>query len=165
MSALTLTPFDPDLAAHVLSWLTSFQESVMWCGRRQFPLAPDDLLAWHVDPDVHPYLLLQDGTPIAYGEVYLQTALQEAELLHLLVAPHHRGQGIGGKLIQHLVSSLPTGESTEVLARITPQNGASRRCLEKQGFLRLEPTREEDLNQWEAAPFEWWAHIFPARGN
>jgi GNAT superfamily N-acetyltransferase len=156
MSTLTLTPFDPDLAAQVLSWLTSFQESVLWCGRRQFPLAPEDLLAWHSDPDVHPYLLLQDGTPIAYGEVHVQ--VQEAELMRLVVAPSARGQGHAGTLINQLLATLKPGEVDAVLARITPHHQAMRHGLAKQGFRRLDPTREADLNQWEAAPFEWYGH-------
>ncbi len=162
MAALTLNPFNPDLAAQVLSWLTSFQESVMWCGRRQFPLAPDDLLTWHIDPDVHPYLLIQAGTPIAYGEIHLHTDAQEAELLHLLVAPQHRDQGTASTLVHQLLATLHTGEISEVVARIPPHNATARHVLEKQGFVRMPTSREEERNQWEAAPFEWYVYALAA---
>jgi RimJ/RimL family protein N-acetyltransferase len=47
------------------------------------------------------------------------------------------------------------------MAHINPQNDASRRILEKQGFVRMPPERETELNQWEAQAFEWWSYALP----
>lgn len=160
--AENLYPFDPIFAEALLTWVGSFQESFFWCAKKQFPLEPQIFEQWHIDHDIHPYLLVEDEEAIAYGEVSLASGSEEAELMRLLVHPEWRGKGVGGRLIQALLETLDPQSVKEVMARINPQSDASRRILEKQGFVRMSPERETELNQWEAQAFEWWSYALPA---
>ncbi len=159
--AENLYPFDPIFAEALLTWVGSFQESFFWCAKKQFPLEPQIFEQWHIDHDIHPYLLVEDEEAIAYGEVSFASGSEEAELMRLLVHPEWRGKGVGGRLIQALLETLDAQSVKEVMAHINPQNDASRRILEKQGFVRIPPERETELNQWEAQAFEWWSYAFP----
>jgi RimJ/RimL family protein N-acetyltransferase len=157
-----LHAFEPIFAEALLTWVGSFQETFFWSARKQFPLDPHVFEQWHLDPDIHPYLLVQDEEAIAYGEISLQTDTGEAELMRLLVHPEWRGQGVAGRLIRALLKLLEPDSVKEVLARINPQSEASRRCLEKAGFVRLALERENELNQWDSQPFEWFCYTLPS---
>lgn len=152
-----LKPFEPIQADLILSWLTSFQDTFWWCGRKTHPLSPEVFDAWHQDPDIQAFLLWQGDTPVAYGEIWLDTLQREAELGRILVAPEVRGQGIGSQLVTALLDNIDPTATLTVYARIAPPNKASQRCFEKMAFVRLQPEREAELNEWEAQPFVWLA--------
>ena len=93
----TLVPYDGSCAALVVGWCADSPFSREWV-----PAAaadPDAVLAgWHTDPDITGYLLLRDGHPVAYGELWVEADDDEAELAHLVVDPALRRRGLGQAL-------------------------------------------------------------------
>jgi hypothetical protein len=68
-----LEPFDRRWAATVLGWVTSPEELLFWSARTDFPLGDAAVFdEWHSDPEVSPYILLECGQIVAYGEAWLE---------------------------------------------------------------------------------------------
>ncbi len=101
----TLTPFTPDSAGLVAGWSTSADEADMWCSRAEHPFPAEVVAGWATKPDVAAYLLLAEGEPVAYGEVWSDEDEDEAELARLIVAPAARGRGVGRALTAALVAN------------------------------------------------------------
>lgn len=57
-----------------------------------------------------------------------------AELLSIMVEPNHRGQGIGGKLLQQLVTSCQTRGVSTLDVTVDAQNQRARQFYSRHGF-------------------------------
>src|SRR5215510_6337587 len=100
----SLTPFTADRAGLVASWSTSADEADLWCSRAEHPFPAHVVAGWSAAPDVTAYLLMADGEPVAYGEVWSDEEENEAELARLIVAPAARGRGVGRALTTELTT-------------------------------------------------------------
>ena len=67
---LALQPFHARHAELVLSWVRSREEADRWASAGARELRPELLREWHADADVHPYLCVDGGEPVGYGEVW-----------------------------------------------------------------------------------------------
>jgi ribosomal protein S18 acetylase RimI-like enzyme len=142
-------------SALVASWATSVEELDRWASRREHPLAPTALETWHADPDVHAWILEEDGTPVAYGEVWHDDEEGEAELARLIVDPRRRRQGLGVALVRGLSSVAARAGFDDVWVRVVPENAAAIGCYRRAGFRRTSPEREEGFNQGQPRPYVW----------
>jgi ribosomal protein S18 acetylase RimI-like enzyme len=95
--------FTPDQAARVASWPCSADEAVKWCGASEFPVPAALVQDWQQD-DVRSWLLITDGAPVGYGELWLDAEENEVELARIIVAPTARGRGLGHILVQQLLT-------------------------------------------------------------
>jgi ribosomal protein S18 acetylase RimI-like enzyme len=150
---MTLVPFDPTHAATVADWPTSAVEALRWCGHSEFPLSPAAVASWSDDPEVRAFLLMAGSTPIAYGELWLDET--EVELARLIVAPAHRDQGNGRRLVEALAELAREHDTGLICLRVHPGNDGAARLYRKIGF---QPVDEPTATEWNAdqpVKYQW----------
>jgi hypothetical protein len=64
----------------VLGWIASADELEAWASRRDFPPRSEVFGEWHMDAEVHPYVVLVGDRLCGYGEVWEDRDEDEAEL-------------------------------------------------------------------------------------
>jgi len=80
-------------------------------------------------------LLASDGSILAYA--FCSTAVGEAQLLNICVDPLHQGQGLGRRMMQHLMTAAREQFCTVFLLEVRRSNTAARRLYESLGFSTL----------------------------
>jgi ribosomal protein S18 acetylase RimI-like enzyme len=152
---LDLLPFAAGHAATVAGWAASAEEAAMWCGQREFPLPARTVEAWQQDEDVRARLLVLDGTPVGYGELWCEADEDEVELARLIVAPGARGRGLGRTLVRALLTqALGTGRA-EVFLRVHPANERALRCYRGAGFVAVDPALAASWNAAQPVAYAW----------
>lgn len=146
-----LRPFVPDDTPSVIAWYE--QPRSLWVG----PFVPGDIERWHADPDVHPYMLCNGPTPVAYGELWLDPIEEEVELARLIVAPEHRGQGYGVTLVRLLLEEARHTAYSRVFLRVVPDNSIAIGCYRKAGFTPVSPAEQQLFNQGQPLEYLWMA--------
>jgi [ribosomal protein S18]-alanine N-acetyltransferase len=68
------------------------------------------------------------------GFVIARCATDEWEIENVLVAPEHRGRGVGSKIIRDVLLRAQVAGATSVLLEVRGSNLAARRLYEKLGF-------------------------------
>jgi ribosomal protein S18 acetylase RimI-like enzyme len=155
----TLVPYDGSCAARVVDWCAASPFSSEWV-----PTGAADadavLAGWQTDPDITGYLLLRDGHPVAYGELWVEADEDEAELAHLVVDPALRRQGLGRALALELVGSARALGLANVFLRVRPDNDVGISCYESAGFVRCSAEEEASFNSGQPAAYQWmrWPH-------
>jgi ribosomal protein S18 acetylase RimI-like enzyme len=152
---VTLVPFDQASDDLIGRWARSPEELEAWCGRSDFPLDPAVVRGWHVDPDVHPFVLLVDGAPAGYGEVWEDHKEEEAELARVIVDPAARGRGLGQRLTTLLAGEARQLGFADVWLRVLPSNGAALACYARAGFRRATADEEETFNRGQPRDYAW----------
>jgi ribosomal protein S18 acetylase RimI-like enzyme len=140
---------------------------VDWCAASPFssewvPAAtePDAVLAgWLEDPDISGFLLLRSGTPVAYGELWVEPDDAEAELAHLVVDPAQRRQGLGRGLAVALVDRARADGLTNIFLRVHEDNSVAIACYGTSGFVRCSPEEEAEFNAGQPATYRWMQHL------
>ena len=156
MSALV--PYDGSAAALVVDWCAASPFSREWVpdGDPAADLAPDAVLArWHEDPDISGYLLVRDGEPVAYGELWVDRDEDEAELAHLVVDPARRRQGLGRALALALVEQAGVLGLGTVTLRVHPDNAVGIACYLSAGFVRYPAAEEASFNAGQPTAYQW----------
>ena len=148
----TLTPFTADRAALVAGWSTSADEADMWCSRAEHPFPAEVVDGWAEQPDVAAYLLLVDGEPVAYGEVWSDDEEDEAELARLIVAPAARGRGVGRALTAALVANAGY---ENIFLRVRPDNSVALASYRGAGFEDVAPELQAEWNAPQPRPYAW----------
>lgn len=148
--------FRESFASEIVRWPRSAKEAHAWCSHAGASLPGVEVFkSWHADPDVHPYVLLYEGRPVAYGEIWADPVEQEIELARLIVAPAKRGQGLGQHFVGELLSrSIPFGFS-RAYVRVAPDNLTAIGCYRKAGFTRLTGDEELILNAKQPTAYVW----------
>ena len=72
-----------------------------------------------------------------YGYSVARWVEDEAELLNLAVADANRGKGIGGLLLDHVVSSLQAKGVRHIFLEVRDSNVAARELYKSRGFREL----------------------------
>ncbi len=75
------------------------------------------------------------------GEVWLDDEEEEVELARLIVAPSHRGRGIGRQLVSELVELARAGYP-DVFVRVHPDNAAACTAIEPPASIAWTQTRK-----------------------
>ena len=94
----------------VASWLLDADDVATFTGERHYPIVGSDVAIWSRDA-TSAHLLLDDGEPVAYGEVVEDDAEGDIEIARLILAPDRRTCDAG----QVLIASL-----CEVASRLFP---------------------------------------------
>jgi len=148
----TLVAFSPGRAALVAGWAASADEADMWCSRAEHPFPPDVVAGWAAQPDVTAYLLVAEGEPIAYGEVWSDEEEGEAELARLIVSPSARGRGVGRALTVALVAHAGYDD---IFLRVRPDNVIALATYRSAGFEDVAPELQAEWNAPQPRPYAW----------
>lgn len=82
------------------------------------------------------WLVALEGERVA-GYVGSQTVMGETDMMNLAVHPDFRRQGIGTMLIDHLVATLKTKESTALTLEVRQSNEAAKALYGSLGFCQV----------------------------
>ena len=80
------------------------------------------------------------GVIEGYG--VLTVAAGESHLLNLCVRPESRGQGIGGKILSHLVSIARRHDADVIFLEVRPSNESAIKLYKNEGFNELGRRRD-----------------------
>nr|WP_321465958.1 ribosomal protein S18-alanine N-acetyltransferase [uncultured Desulfobulbus sp.] len=83
----------------------------------------------------HGWVAEREGGVIGYA--FFRTCAPECELLHLVVRPEERRQGIGGALLQQAWTGLIAAGCTRCLLEVRASNDAARQLYAKRGFSQV----------------------------
>jgi ribosomal protein S18 acetylase RimI-like enzyme len=152
-----LVRFGAARATLVSSWAPTPAEVLSWCARPEAPVPPEVVAGWSAAEDVEAYLLLAGGSPVAYGELWLDQEEGEVELARLLVAPERRGQGVGRALTSLLAAAARDRHPRlgTVCLRVRPENTAGHRAYEAAGFTFVDPATEAAWNHGQPTQYRW----------
>lgn len=148
-----LGPYDAGVAATIVGWARSAEESDAWASLTQ--AGPDPFARWHAEPGVHPYVLVVDDAPVAYGEVWEDREEDEAELARVIVAPSLRGRGLGRTLIAMLAEEAQRMGFADIWVRVVPSNTAAIACYRAAGFKRTDAEGEAAFNAGQPREYVW----------
>lgn len=99
---------------------------------------------WQRDADARARVLVEDGTVVGYGELWLDDEEDEVELARLIVAPDTRGKGVGPHVADRL--GLPRRTPTRpAAARPVPGRAAARSADLRGGAGSLRPRRDTNV--------------------
>lgn len=147
-----LVPFS-GAAVTVAAWVTSPEEAMRWSGVTTWPVPAELFATWHAEADTAPFLLVDDGEAVAYGELWEDEA--EIELARLLVDPSLRGRGVGRRLVAALVAEAHRRGFDEVWLRVVPENEPAIRCYAAAGFVRAPAAEEAEFNRPQPREYAW----------
>jgi len=143
-------------ADSVAAWVVTPEEARRWAGVTTWPVPVEVFAAWHAEPGVVPFLLVEDEQPVAYGELWDDGP--DAELGRLLVDPGQRGRGVGRQLVEALVAEAHRRGFDEIWLRVLPENEQARRCYTAAGFVRASLAEETAFNTNQPREFVWMRH-------
>jgi ribosomal protein S18 acetylase RimI-like enzyme len=159
-----LQPFDPGRAALVASWAVGDEVVRAWCAVEGDAVPADVVMSWSEADDVEAYLFrASDGGPlVAYGELWLDDEEGEVELARLLVAPEHRGRGLGRILVRELVAHARSThrELPDVILRVRPENAQAIRAYVAAGFVDVPADEQATWNEGQRFAYHWM--VMPA---
>jgi ribosomal protein S18 acetylase RimI-like enzyme len=155
-----LQPFDAAHAELVSSWAVGDDVVRSWCAADGDRVPAEVVVGWSQADDVEAYLLTDEaGDPRAYGELWLDDEEGEVELARLLVAPDHRGRGIGRSLTRALTDRARQQhpELPAVILRVRPENQQAIRCYTAAGFVALPEHEQATWNEGQRFAYHWMA--------
>ena len=150
-----LSPFDQADASVVAGWVRSDDEASLWASVQLAAVSPAMFEQWHVDADVHPFVLRDDDGPRAYGEVWVDHEEDEAELARLVVDPQWRGRGVGRRLTELLARDARGLGFDDVWLRVVPHNTVAIACYRGAGFVRASAEVEQAFNSGQPREYVW----------
>lgn len=158
-NTLQLQRYLPQDAASILTWAQSLAEARWWAGpQTQWPIPPEVFQRWHADPDVQPYVLGNETVLLGYGELWVDAAEQEVELARLIVAPQHRGQGIGSAFVRFLLEEAQHTGYPRAFLRVFPDNHGAIACYHRAGFTPVSPAEQQAFNHGQPMPYHWMGY-------
>lgn len=86
-------------------------------------------------PHLHFFVAMRDDTMVGFSIAYAVAG--EAEIANIAVASAARGQGIGGALLRHLLSTLRAAGAAEVWLEVRASNAAARALYQRFGFVEV----------------------------
>jgi ribosomal protein S18 acetylase RimI-like enzyme len=157
MSSHLVTPQDGQ-AAVVAGWSRSAEEARRWCSVAEHPFPADRVRGWWAGADVQPWLLVDDldGSPVGYGELWLDADEDEVELARLIVDPARRRSGQGRALVAALVEAAAATGLSGCLLRVAPDNAPAIGLYRAAGFAEVDPARTAEWNQGQPTEYVWF---------
>lgn len=149
-----LVDFDPSWAAIVAGWAATADDALAWCSSAVFPVPASTVAGWGNDADVEPHALRFGDDLVAYGEVWIDDDEAETELARIIVAPQHRGSGVGRELTRRLAERAAQ-RYPDVVLRVRPGNDRAVRCYDRAGFARMSSDDEHGFNVGQPVDYVW----------
>jgi RimJ/RimL family protein N-acetyltransferase len=154
-----LRPFDPSYAELVAGWAVGDEVVRAWCAAEGDSVPADVVAGWSQAGDVEAYVFTDGaaGELVAYGELWLDDEEAEVELARLLVAPEHRGRGVGRELTRALVDRAHEThpELPAVILRVRPENQPAIRAYTAAGFVAVPADDQEAWNHGQRFAYHW----------
>ena len=82
-----------------------------------------------------------DGTDGIDGYAGVDLGGDVADVMTVAVAPGHRGQGLGDRLVAELLRRAAAGGAGSVMLEVRADNGPARRLYERHGFAEVSVRR------------------------
>lgn len=161
---LSLIRFCPSDAATTLSWIADAKDAASWAGVVDGRLDTSCFARWHTDPDVHAWVLVREGEPVGYGEVWAGFASDAVELARVLISPAHRGRGLGRILLDKLCETTPAQVKAAFL-RVRPDNDPAIRCYEGARFQHVSPEQRARYNDGQPVDYLWLSRTIDRGGE
>ena len=152
---MELTDFDVRDAGIVAGWSRSADEADHWCSMRMHPFDPTIVRLWASETDTRAYFGREDGTPVAYGELWIDDDEAEVELGRLIVDPQARGNGHGVALVTGLIAAARHHHPTVTL-RVRPDNKTAIGCYTSAGMQRADAADEAQWNDGQPHEYHWF---------
>lgn len=149
-----LVPFEPAHAALVPSWAPTADEVRRWVSRDTVPVPAEVVLGWADEEDSLTFVARVDGEPVGFGQVWLEDGEDDAEVARLLVAPDHRGRGVGRALVLAL-AEVAQRYKPSVALRVVPDNEQALRAYAAAGFAHVTADEEREYNQGQPVGYVW----------
>jgi ribosomal-protein-alanine N-acetyltransferase len=81
------------------------------------------------------WVMVEDKTIIGFG--VMSCAVNEAHILNLAIAPEFQRNGLGQKMLQHLLDTAKMHGAEEVFLEVRPSNGPARELYKKMNFVEI----------------------------
>lgn len=95
---------------------------------------------YHENPSlIENMFVFDDG--IVKGVINYQTVADEVEICEFYVEPFFKGEGIGRKLIQHIINEVKTNQKKRIFLWVIKDNLSARKFYEMNGFQECGQTR------------------------
>lgn len=151
-----LVPPESRHAVLIAGWSASAEEAAAWVSLPEHPFPAATVAAWWQQPDAQPWLLLDpDGAAVAYGELWDDEEEDEIELARLIVSPQHRRQGVGRRLVQHLVARARASARSTCFLRVVPDNTSALRLYRSAGFVDVTGAEADAWNREQPTTYIW----------
>ncbi|HEX4145617.1 MAG TPA: GNAT family N-acetyltransferase [Pirellulales bacterium] len=154
---LELVAFEIQFASAILAWAQHADDALAWANLAEPPRDPSIFSTWHQQPGVRPYVLLDGGAAVAYGEIWQEPGGDEIELARIIVAPARRGRGIGRLLVEHLLAQSE-GSKSAAFVRVRPGNLAALACYRRAGFAPVSSAAASLYNVGQPVEYVWLSH-------
>lgn len=106
------------------------------------------------DNELALYIVLTDGEDIkGYGGMW--RILDEGHITNIALLPECRGQGLGTKLLQHLISMAKKQQIQALTLEVRPSNCAALGLYEKMGFVIKGTRKRYYTDNGEDAHIMW----------
>ena len=109
-----------DDAALIGEWLRDPRERLWVTGRDAD--GEEQFMTWLQIDDQHPFILEQDGRPVAYGEIWIDDEEKDTELAHIIVCAAERERGVGKVLMRMLYRETSYRQYQWTYLRVYPDN-------------------------------------------
>lgn len=160
MDALELRPFEPEQAELVSSWAPSADEVRRWVSRDTVPVPPEVVRGWADEDGSLTFVAHVDGEPVGFGQLWIEDDEDDAEVARVLVAPGHRGRGVGRALVLAL-AEVAQRYKPSVALRVVPDNAQAIRAYVAAGFARVTADEEREYNQGQPVEYVWMRLLPP----
>lgn len=122
-----------DLAV-VARWVTNQAEIERWTGPRyRYPDDLADLNAFFGVGTNDAHVLVADGAVVAFGQMQWRGA-DRLHLMRIITVPQRRREGLGGKLVAHLLERARRLGARVVTLNVRPGNDDALRLYLRLGF-------------------------------
>lgn len=99
-------------------------------------------------PEAIESVVLENGEPI--GRLWVHRTVDEVRVLDIRIAPAHRGQGVGGRLLRDLQAEA-AARGARVTLTVAVDNPGALRLYERLGFVEVDRTETDIVMEWTAA--------------
>ncbi len=154
-SDITLGDFHEEHADTILGWVASAEDAFGWAELPFLRVRPELFQEWHRVPGVVPCVGRLGEELCAYGQILEDQVERIAEVSRVIVAPQHRGRGVGSAFVSLLVAEARRRGFDSLLARTIRANRAAYACYHAAGFERVPREDELALNIDQTDDYVW----------
>ena len=153
-----LKRFNMDVAYEICSWFPTQKELRLWGGVRfGWPIQVSEIITRSELPNIEFYTLVEGCEVLGFIELQ-KINETEMRLCRVAVSPHHRGQGLGKKLVQLSLNEIKQrGLYKTVTLAVFTENRAAYNCYRSLGFVAVEKEpkfKEFNGDKWPLVQME-----------